>query len=226
MTAPQERPEVAMILAAGRGERLRPLTDHTPKPLLVVQGKPLIEHHLERLAQTGIRRVVINLAWLGSQIRERLGSGARFGVSIHYSEEAPRALEAGGGIYRALPYLAPDPFLVVNGDIFTDFDFRTLRLGRDLDSHLVLAPNPPHVPLGDFGLADGRALAEAPERYTFTGIALYRRSFFAGCSEGAFPLKPLLVRAMAAGRCSAELHRGRWTDVGTAERLEALNRGG
>jgi MurNAc alpha-1-phosphate uridylyltransferase len=219
-----EQPQVAMILAAGRGERLRPLTDRTPKPLLPVHGKPMIEYHLERLAGAGFTRIVINLAWLGDAIRARLGDGARFGVAIHYSEESPHALEAAGGIFRALPYLTPDPFLVVNGDIFTDIDFSHLRLAPECHAHLVLAPNPPQHPRGDFGLRDGLATHEGPERYTFTGVGVYRRALFEGCVDGAFPLKPLLVRAIAAGRCSAELHTGRWVDVGTAERLAALER--
>jgi MurNAc alpha-1-phosphate uridylyltransferase len=219
-----ERPQAAMILAAGRGERLRPLTDATPKPLLPVHGTPLIEHHLERLARAGFRRIVINLAWLGSQIRARLGDGTRFGVSITYSEEAPVALEAGGGIFRALPHLTPDPFLVVNGDVYTDIDFVALGLRPEYHAHLVLAPNPPQHPGGDFGLRDGLAVEEAPLRHTFTGVAVYRRALFEGCVDGVFPLKPLLLRAMAARRCSAELHRGRWTDVGTPERLAALER--
>jgi len=226
MSGAGERAQVAMILAAGRGERLRPLTDSTPKPLLVVRGKPLIEHHLERLERAGIRRVVINLAWLGEQIRARLGDGARFGLSIHYSEERPRALETGGGIFRALPFLVPDPFLVVNGDVFTDVDFAALRLAPEHDAHLVLAPNPAHVPEGDFALRGGLAVAQGAPRHTFTGIALYRGALFTGCRDEAFPLKPLLLKAMAAGRCSAELHAGQWTDVGTVERLEALNRNG
>jgi MurNAc alpha-1-phosphate uridylyltransferase len=225
VTAP-ERPGVAMILAAGRGERLRPLTDSTPKPLLAVHGKPLIEHHLERLAQAGIGRIVINLAWLGQQIRERLGDGRRFGVTIIYSEETPRALETGGGIFRALPHLTPEPFLVVNGDVFTDIDFAALVLAPGRDAHLVLAPNPPQHPQGDFALRAGLAVADGSPRHTFTGVALYRHALFAGCTDGAFPLKPLLLRAMAAGRCSAALHTGEWTDVGTLERLEALNRRG
>ena len=226
MSGPEARVQVAMILAAGRGERLRPLTDSTPKPLLAVHGKPLIEHHLERLAHAGFTRIVINLAWLGAQIRARLGDGARFGVAITYSEESPRALETGGGIFKALPHLRSDPFLVVNGDIFTDIDFGALRLAADCDAHLVLAPNPPQHPHGDFALRAGRALAEGRPRYTFTGVALYREALFAGCAPGAYPLKPLLLKAMAAGRCSAQLHRGLWTDVGTVERLEALNRSG
>jgi MurNAc alpha-1-phosphate uridylyltransferase len=217
------RPCAAMILAAGRGERMRPMTDTTPKPLLKVRGQPLIERHVTGLARAGIERIVINLAWLGSQIREYLGDGARYGVSIVYSEEQPRALETAGGIFRALPHLAPGPFVVVNGDIYTDFPFGTLELSCERDAHLVLVPNPVQHPLGDFGLEQGLALAEAASRYTFSGIAAYGCGFFAGCTDGAYPLKPLLLRSMAAMRCSAQLYTGLWEDVGTLERLQALN---
>lgn len=215
-----------MILAAGRGERMRPLTDTTPKPMLRVHGQPLIERHVVQLVAAGIARVVINLAWLGVQIRDYLGDGTRYGASIVYSEEAPQALEPGGGIFRALPHLSPGPFAVVNGDIFTDFPLTTLALKPDADAHIVLVPaGGGHR--GDFGFANGAALSadssEAGALYTFGCIAVYRPAFFAGCVEGAFPLKPLLLRAMAAKRCSAELFEGVWEDVGTPERLAALN---
>jgi MurNAc alpha-1-phosphate uridylyltransferase len=212
-----------MILAAGRGERLRPMTDTIPKPLLRVRGQPLIERHVMGLARAGVERIVINLAWLGSQIREYLGDGSRYGASIVYSEEQPRALETAGGIFRALPHLGPAPFAVVNGDIYTDFPFETLRVAADRDAHLVLVPNRPQHPRGDFGLEQGLALGAAPSQYTFSGIAVYRSAFFAGCKDGVFPLKPLLLRSMAAERCSAELYTGVWEDVGTPERLQALN---
>jgi len=211
-----------MILAAGRGERMRPLTDATPKPLLQVRGQPLIERHVTGLVQAGIERIVINLAWLGSQIRAYLGDGSRYGAAITYSEEGT-ALETAGGIFRALAHLSSGPFAVVNGDIYTDFPFATLALAADQDAHLVLAPNPPQHPRGDFGLEQGAARAIAPDLYTFTGIAVYRPSFFAGCVDGVFPLKPLLLRSMAANRCSAQLYTGLWEDVGTPQRLEALN---
>ena len=218
-----QRPVAAMILAAGRGERMRPLTDALPKPLLRVRGKPLIERHVERLAQSGIGSVVINLAWLGGMIREHLGDGSRYGISIRYSEETPRALETAGGIFRALPLLGAAPFMVVNGDILTDYPFENLRLRGDHDAHLVLVRNPPQHMEGDFGLEAGLATAVAARRHTFSGIAVYRPEFFAGCADGVFPLKPLLLRAMAAGRCGAELYEGAWEDVGTPERLAALN---
>mgnify|MGYP001548061623 CR=1 FL=1 len=223
MSGTLQRPCAAMILAAGRGERLRPLTDSTPKPLLRVRGRPLIERHVLGLAQAGIRRIVINLSWLGAQIREYLGEGERYGVTFVYSEEPPGALETGGGIFRALRALSPDPFAVVNGDVYTDFPFETLALAPDRDAHLVLVPNPPQHVHGDFGLERGLALAAAGSRYTFSGIAVYRSAFFAGCADGVFPLRPLLERCMAAGRCSAELYTGEWQDVGTLLRLQALN---
>jgi MurNAc alpha-1-phosphate uridylyltransferase len=223
VSAVPERARVAMILAAGRGERLRPMTDTTPKPLLRVRGQPLIERHVIGLARAGIARIVINLSWLGSQIREYLGDGARYGVTIVYSDEQPRPLETAGGIIRALGHLSPGPFAVVNGDIFTDFPFETLSVASDQDAHLVLVPNPPQHPRGDFGLEQGRALSEAETQYTFSGIAMYRGEFFSGCRDGVHPLKPLLLRSMAAQRCSAQLYTGVWEDVGTPERLSALN---
>ncbi len=232
-----ERPSAAMILAAGRGERMRPLTDRTPKPLLRVHGQPLIERHVIRLVAAGIPRIVINLAWLGEQIRNYLGDGSRYGASIIYSEESPHALEPGGGIFRALPYLVPPerpagPFAVVNGDIFSDFPLATLELRAAADAHIVLVPADGGRS-GDFGYSAGAALPSpapgrpAPDRpaplYTFGCIAVYRAAFFAGCVDGAFPLKPLLLRSMLAQRCSAELYTGLWEDVGTPQRLAALN---
>jgi len=221
-----ERPCAAMILAAGRGERMRPLTDTTPKPLLRVHDQPLIERHVNALVGSGIRRIVINLAWLGTQIRDYLGDGRRYGAVIHYSEEAPRALQPGGGIFRALPLLAPGPFIVVNGDVYTDFPLATLSLPADQDAHLVLVPNPSGYG-GDFGFKDGRAVAAdaAPDSplYTYAGVAMFRAAFFSGCINGSFPLKPLMLRSMSASRCSAQLFHGPWEDVGTPQRLAALN---
>ena len=211
-----------MILAAGRGERMRPLTDTTPKPLLRVHGQPMIERHVVRLVRAGIERIVINLAWLGSQIRDQLGDGTRYGAKIIYSDETPRALETAGGIFRALPYLSPGPFAVVNGDTYTDFPFETLALDAGRDAHLVLVRNPSYL-RGDFGIEQGEARNVSAELYTFSGIAVYRAAFFADCVDGVFPLKPLMLRSMAARRCSAQLYTGLWEDVGTPERLAALN---
>lgn len=221
-----------MILAAGRGERMRPLTDHTPKPLLPAGGKPLIVWHLERLAKAGLCEVVINHAHLGGQIEAALGDGARWGLSIRYSAEPEGALETAGGIANALPLLGHDePFLVVNGDIYCDWDVAraaTAVATTDL-AHLVLVPNPPQHPRGDFSLtgtqvgADIAATAGA-QVFTFSGIGIYRPQLFADirCGERA-QLAPLLRTAMAAGRVSGELHAGRWTDVGTPQRLAELD---
>jgi MurNAc alpha-1-phosphate uridylyltransferase len=217
----------AMILAAGRGERMRPLTDHVPKPLLAAGGRRLIEYHLQALAVAGFREVVINHAHLGEQIEAALGSGERYGVSIHYSPEEG-ALETGGGIFHALPLLGAAPFVVVNGDIWCDYPFARLR---EIDvqrggAHLVLVPNPPQHSAGDFLLRDGLVSDEDQgegARLTFSGIGLYHPSLFDGCQAGAFPLAPLLRRAMAAGRVSGERFDGRWFDIGTPERLQQLD---
>jgi MurNAc alpha-1-phosphate uridylyltransferase len=213
----------AMILAAGRGERMRPLTDHIPKPLLEAGGKPLIFHHIERLAAAGYRELVVNHAHLGERIEAALGDGTHFGVRIRYSAEG-KALETGGGIFRALPLLGPDPFLVVNGDVWTDIDFARLRLEEGLLAHLVLVDNPPHHPRGDFALADGLVLADGEPRYTFSGIGLYHPDLFRDCAPGAFPLAPLLRSAMDRGLVSGARHEGIWLDIGTPERLAELDR--
>lgn len=212
-----------MVLAAGRGQRLRPLTDHTPKPLLVVRGKPLIAWHLEALAHAGVREAVINLSWLGAQLRAALGGGERYGLRIHYSEEPADALEVGGGIFNALPLLGDAPFFVVNGDTFTDLDFSRLVIAPEALAHLVLVPNPSHHPQGDFALRDGTVEATGEPRLTYSGIGVFRPGLFAQCSPGRFPLLPLLRSAIAARRLSGERYDGVWTDVGTAERLAALN---
>lgn len=214
----------AMILAAGRGERMRPLTDRTPKPLLPVAGKPLIVWHLERLARAGYRDIVINHAHLGDQIEALLDDGSAWGVAIRYSEEPPGALETAGGIANAMPLLGDEPFLVVNGDIWCDLDFATLPRLADKDlAHLVLVPNPPHHPNGDFDLQNGRVLG-VPPRLTFSGIGRYRPELFAALERGKpAKLAPLLREAMAAKRASGQTHTGRWVDVGTPERLAALD---
>jgi N-acetyl-alpha-D-muramate 1-phosphate uridylyltransferase len=217
----------ALVLAAGRGERMRPLTDTVPKPLLNVAGRPLIAYHLEALARAGIREVVINLSWLGDRLRAALGDGARYGVQIRYSDEGAEALETGGGICKALPLLAPGEFVVVNGDTWTDFNFRQLRLDGEAESgavaRLVLVKNPAHHPQGDFALEGDVVVARARERLTFSGIGIYRPELFEGCVPGSkFALLPLLQRAIAAGSLRGELYRGEWWDVGSPERLQAL----
>jgi N-acetyl-alpha-D-muramate 1-phosphate uridylyltransferase len=212
----------AMLLAAGRGERMRPLTDSLPKPLVRVGGRPLIGWHLTRLARAGVREAVINVSWLGEQLRAALGDGGDFGVRISWSEEGPVPLETGGGIFRALPLLGPGAFLVVNADIWTDIDFGRLALAPQAHAHLVLIPNPPHHPRGDFGLEGGRVVQRDRERFTYSGVGVYRAEFFHDCTDGRFPLLPLLNRAIAARRLTGEVHRGEWCDVGTAERLAQL----
>jgi MurNAc alpha-1-phosphate uridylyltransferase len=212
----------ALILAAGRGERMRPLTDTTPKPLLEAGSRRLIEYHIEALAAAGITDLVINHAHLGEQIEGALGQGERYGVRIRYSAEGT-ALETGGGIHRALPLLGPDPFLVVNGDIWTDYPFSRLPAVPQGLAHLVLVDNPPHHRDGDFALSGGKVVPTGGPRLTFAGIGLYRPELFAHCRPGRFPLAPLLREAMAEGRVSGEHYRGRWTDIGTPERLAALD---
>lgn len=222
---PHEHPSRAMILAAGRGNRMRPLTDLTPKPLLCVGGKPLIQYHVERLVAAGVRELAINHAHLGGLIESALGDGARFGASIRYSPEGEgRALETGGGIFRALPLLGPGPFLVVNADIWTDIDFADLGVATDDLAHLVLVPNPAHHPAGDFALDGARVRTDGTPRYTFSGVGVYRPELFDGCVPGAFPLAPLLRLAMGSDRAGGRLHRGQWWDIGTPERLAQLDR--
>lgn len=219
----------AMILAAGRGERMRPLTDHTPKPLLQAGGKPLIVWHIERLVRAGITDLVINHAHLGDQIEQALGDGGRFGATIRYSNEGT-ALETAGGIAFALHLLGDQPFAVVNGDIWCDYDFSRLpalaaQMQRSRDAmHLVLVDNPEHHPNGDFGLHDSRVTDTAP-KLTFSGIGLYRPALFAGIQRGTkAPLAPLLREQIALGKVSGERHRGTWVDVGTPQRLDELDR--
>lgn len=220
----------AMILAAGRGERMRPLTDHCPKPLLPVGGVPLIVHHLRALAAAGIVDIVINHAHLGQVIESALGDGHDIGVRIRYSPEV-HALETAGGIRQALPLLGDTRFLVVNGDVFCDFDFATLRARATAQSnrgdlaHLVLTGNPPQHPDGDFGLSGDRVLAHADARLTFTGIGLYHPALFAALPAGErAALAPLLRAAIEDGRVSGEHFRGLWHDVGTPQRLAELDR--
>ena len=216
------KPTVAMILAAGRGERMRPLTDHTPKSLLTVHDKPLIVWHIERLKQAGFSQLVINHAYLGEQIEHTLGDGSAFGVSIAYSPEET-ALETGGGIARALPLLGEQPFLVVNGDVWTDIDYEALALDEGDAAHLVLVNNPSHNPNGDFALNKGRVAVDGLDKLTFSGVGLYQPHLFTGQSEERFPLAPLLRNAMSQNTVSGQHHQGIWTDVGTPERLAEIN---
>ena len=220
-----------MILAAGRGARFKPLTDSLPKPLIPVGGEALIERHLRGLALAGIRDVVINLGWLGERIEAQLGDGARLGVRVAFSREGWPALETGGGIFHALPLLGAGPFLLVNGDVWTDYPFSGLVAraralpGNDL-AHMVLIPNPTHHPAGDCGLAGGRVVTACVETHTFSGLSVIRPELFAeiGNAEPAphFPLWPLLRDAAIRGQVGGELYGGRWSDVGTPERLQAL----
>ncbi|MHA6198639.1 N-acetylmuramate alpha-1-phosphate uridylyltransferase MurU [Pseudomonas wadenswilerensis] len=215
----------AMILAAGKGERMRPLTLHTPKPLVPVAGVPLIEYHLRALAAAGFTEVVINHAWLGQQIEDHLGDGSRWGLGIRFSPEG-EPLETGGGIFKALPLLGSEPFLLVNGDIWTDYDFTRLRQPLQGLAHLVLVDNPGHHGAGDFRLnadqvEDG---AGASDTLTFSGISVIDPALFDGCQPGAFKLAPLLRQAMANDQVSGEHFRGHWVDVGTLERLAEVER--
>ncbi|AFT69267.1 Nucleotidyl transferase superfamily [Alloalcanivorax dieselolei B5] len=214
----------AMILAAGYGNRMRPLTDHTPKPLLEAGGKPLIEHLIEGLARAGFRELVINTGWLGEQLPARLGDGERLGVHIRWSHEG-KPLETAGGILRALPMLGDEPFALVNGDIWTDYDFSRLNLDLAADrAHLVLVDNPPHHADGDFHLTEqGRVRDNGASRLTYAGIACLHPALFHGLASGEQKLAPLLRAAMAAERVSGEHHRGQWWDIGTPRRLEQLD---
>jgi MurNAc alpha-1-phosphate uridylyltransferase len=236
-----------MILAAGKGERMRPLTHSRPKPLLDVGGMALIEHHLYALASAGFSEVVVNLSWLGEQIPAALGNGSRYGLSIAYSEEGPEPLETGGGIFRALPLLCPigvEPFLVLNGDVWMQYPYADLRAkyaqglpGKD-QAHLVLVPNPDHNPQGDFAFDAGRMVEPVPgmavdtavamriaalPKYTFSGLGVYQPSLFNACADGRFKLAPLLRTAAVHARVGAELFDGDWLDIGTPERLAELN---
>ena len=217
-----------MILAAGRGERMRPLTDATPKPLLRAGGKPLIVWHLERLAACGFREVIVNHAHLGGEIEAALGDGSAFGLTLRYSPEPPGALETAGGIAHALPLLGEAPFLVLNGDIFCDWDFRRAHALSGCLAHLVLVDNPPQHALGDFGLDGGSvcyAAGCAGPVYTYAGIGVFSPRFFAGVPDGAvMKLRPLLDEAIARRELGGEHYAGRWVDVGTPERLSELDR--
>jgi len=215
----------AMILAAGRGERLRPLTDHTPKALIDVAGKPLLQWHLENLVRAGFREIIINLAHLGGQIQEFAGNGERWGVNIHYSSEK-EALETGGGIFQALPLLGSSPFLVINADIWTDFPLYKLRNHHCSHAHLILVKNPPHHPQGDFFLKHGLIKADnrntTTQKLTFSGLGIYNPALFAECEAGRFSLVPVLKAAMADSKVTGEAYAGHWYDSGTEGRLASL----
>jgi N-acetyl-alpha-D-muramate 1-phosphate uridylyltransferase len=226
----------ALIFAAGKGERMRPLTEHTPKPLLPVGGKPLIAWHLEKLAAIGVSDVVINTAWLADRFEPALGDGRRWGLQLHYSYEGAEPLETGGGMWHALPKLGEAPFIAVNGDIWSDYDFARLPHEPAGLAHLVLVDNPGHNPRGDFALDGTRVHSDGPGRLTFAGIGVYRAALLSdwsrivGDAAGSeldpprFKLAPLLRAAMTAGLVGGEHHAGAWTDVGTPERLAELDR--
>lgn len=225
----------ALIFAAGLGERMRPLTNHTPKPLLVAGGKPLIVWHLEKLAALGVRDVVVNTSWLAEQFPATLGDGAQWGLRLHYSYEGPMPLETGGGMWHALPLLGSDPFLLVNGDIWIDYDFARLPREPAGLAHLVMVDRPGHATHGDFALDDdGRVRADGSTRLTYAGLGIYRPQLLDGWQDitadadttgdkPRFRLAPILKAYMPSGQISGEHHRGRWTDVGTPERLAQLD---
>ena len=217
-----------MILAAGKGERMRPLTDSTPKPLLKVAGKPLIEYHLQNLVQAGFRELVINVSWLGEQIEDHLGDGSRWGCDISWSRE-PEPLETAGGIARALPLLGAEPFVLINGDIWIDYPLETFQhqaLPVGSLAHLVLVDNPPHHPQGDFLLGSAAQLSPRRDKdavaFTYSGLALYHPRFFEGVAPDKLPLRPLLESGMEQSSVTGEYFAGRWLDLGTPERLAEL----
>ncbi len=214
---------IAMLLGAGRGERLRPITDTRPKPLVEVRGKTLIDYHLEKVSRAGITDVVINLGWLGDEILAYVGSGERYGVNVVYSVEGSNILETGGGIHKALPMLGSEPFLVVNADIFTEMPLPDGSLDDNDIGHLVLVPRPSFRDHGDFSLHGDRVSNGEPRDLTFSGVAVYRPEFFANCEPGRFPLAPMLRAAADERRLRGSVYDGLWQDVGTAERLQELN---
>ena len=214
-----------MILAAGRGERLRPLTDEVPKALVEVNGESLLERHLASMSAAGVSTVVINLGWLGEQIIERVGSGSKFGLQVVYSPEYDNVLDTGGGIHRALPLLGSDPFWVVNADTYTDFRLQDLSLNDNALGHLILVPNPEHRDVGDFDLVDNLVSNNGSRPLTYSGIALYRPELFAGQEAGRFSLVPLMRDAADRELLSGDLYQGIWEDIGTPERLAQLDKG-
>lgn len=215
---------IAMLLAAGRGERLRPLTDTTPKPLIEVRGQSLIERHLSALGEAGIREVVINLGWLGAQIQQRIGDGSAYGLRVRYSDEGDNVLDSGGGVFRALPMLGDKPFLVVNADIFTDIVVPEVALIDACDGHIVLVRTPDYRSHGDFDLADGKVSNGREPSLTYSGIAVYRPEFFEKCEPGRFSIVPMWRDAADAGRLQGSLYEGTWADIGTVDRLNEINK--
>ncbi len=213
----------AMVLAAGRGERMRPLTDTVPKPLLTVHGKPLIVHQIEALAKAGITDLVVNTGAMGKQISDYLGKGDRFDVHIQYSHEGDNPLETAGGIIKALQYLGDGPFIVTNADVYTDFDYANLPELIEMDAHIILVCNPSHNYDGDFALEQGKIVNRGEVKYTYSGIGVYSSKLFQNCPSGPYPLAPLLRQSAQAGHLSGELYEGMWTDVGTVERLRDIN---
>jgi len=212
-----------MILCAGRGARMRPLTDTTPKPLLSVADKPLVQYHIEKLAQAGVSEIVINHAWLGEQIERTLGDGSRWGVNIRYSAEG-KALETAGGIIKALPLLGEQPFIVVNGDVWIDYPFECLLALVPEKAHLVLVKNPEHNRLGDFALLEnGLVTEQSDEKFTFSGVSVLNPMLFSELDNGIMPLAPLLRQTIGERQVSGELYQGEWVDVGTPERLAKLD---
>ena len=214
---------IAMILAAGRGERLRPITDEIPKALAEVKGESLLERHLKAMAEAGVTTVVINLGWLGEQIVERIGSGSKFGLQVIYSPEYDNVLDTGGGIHHALPLLGKDPFWVVNADTYTDFQLQDLVLSKNTLGHLILVPTPGHRIHGDFDLIDGLVRNGPDRELTYSGIALYRPEMLAGQKAGRFSLVPLMREAADRGELTGSLSEGLWEDIGTTDRLARLN---
>jgi N-acetyl-alpha-D-muramate 1-phosphate uridylyltransferase len=213
----------AMILAAGRGERMRPLTNNRPKPLLEINGKPLIQYQIEKLVDAGIKEIVINHAVMGGQIEACLGDGRQLGARIQYSAEGNTPLETGGGIFRALPLLGKHPFIAINADIWTDYPLQDLPETLAGLAHLVLVSNPVHHPHGDFAMQNGYISNHGARRYTFSGIGMYSHDLFRQCSNGAFALAPLIRQAAEHGKqVTAEIYNGLWMDIGTPERLQAL----
>lgn len=215
--------KTAMILAAGRGTRLRPVTDIHPKALCAVHGRPIIEYHVANLAAAGFERLIVNHAYLGGQIRHCLGNGGRFGIEICYSPEPPGGLETGGGIVNALPLLGEEPFLTVNADIVTDYNFALLKLPANSLVHLVLVNKPSYLPQADFGLSKTSLLDNTNRQYTFPGIACYHPEFFKDCKIGRYSVTPMLRKLATEQRASGELYTGKWIDIGSWEQLALAN---